>query len=146
MQYGDLASIISLMLAVLFWILSSRQAEETKKTLIDIKSSIIDWQSKLNDASINIISSRPEIIAKETSMLESKSISDFSSQLSSLIEKLSLAQPGDKYYAEYQEKVLSQLLDHHRNLILGKQKLLNDAIMFQHGIQNGRSKNEEQNE
>ena len=134
MQPNEIAAYISLFLAILFWLLSTKQASDAKKTLSDIKSEIITWQAKLNEAAINIISSRPEVIAKETAIEEVKSLSVFSSQLTKLIEKASLAPPNEGQN-EYQLKLLNQLLDHHKSLILGKQQLMNQAIAYQSGHQ-----------
>ena len=38
MSAGEITSFISLALAVIFWVLSSKQADEAKKTLDDIKN------------------------------------------------------------------------------------------------------------
>ncbi len=122
---------LSLALSILFWLLSSKQASDARKTLNEIKSAVISWQSELNNATINIITSRPEVIAKESAMAETKSMSEFSSNLTKLIEESALSKPeGD---TEYQLKVLDKLLDHHKNLILGKQQLMNQAIALQTG-------------
>ncbi len=135
MSAGEIASFISLGLAVIFWVLSTKQANDAKKTLDDIKTEIITWQSELNKAAISIISSRPEVIAKESAAEESKALSEFSAHLTELIEKASLSEATSSEEKEHQLKVLSQLLDHHKNLILGKQQLMNQAIALQMGHQ-----------
>lgn len=127
MTAGEIASYLSLVLAVVFWILSTKQANDAKKTLDDIKSEIITWQAQLNKAAIDIISSRPEIIAKETTLAEAKSLSEFSSQLMELIKSVSSLQPNTAE-SEYQLQVLDKLLTHHKNIILGKQQLMNQVI------------------
>lgn len=135
MSAGEIASFISLALAVIFWLLSTKQANDAKKTLDDIKTEIITWQSELNKAAINIISSRPEVIAKESAAEESKAMSEFSAHLTKLIEKLSTNRATSNEEKEHQLKVLRLLLDHHKNLILGKQQLMNQAIAMQMGQQ-----------
>jgi hypothetical protein len=135
MSSGEIASFISLALAVIFWVLSTKQANDAKKTLDDIKSEIITWQSELNKAAITIISSRPEVIAKESAAEESKAMSEFSAHLTGLIEKASINEATSSEEKEHQLKVLGQLLDHHKNLILGKQQLMNQAIAMQTGHQ-----------
>jgi len=135
MSAGEIASFISLGVALIFWILSTKQANDAKKTLDDIKTEIITWQSELNKAAINIISSRPEVIAKESAAEETKALSEFSAHLTELIEKASLNEATGSEEKEYQLKLLSQLLDHHKNLILGKQQLMNHAIALQMGQQ-----------
>lgn len=135
MSAGEIASFISLALAVIFWLLSTKQANDAKKTLDDIKTEIITWQSELNKAAINIISSRPEVIAKESASEESKAMSEFSAHLTGLIEKVSINETTSSEEKEHQLKVLGELLDHHKNLILGKQQLMNQAIAMQMGQQ-----------
>lgn len=44
MTASEIASYLSLALAVVFWLLSSKSSD-AKKTLDDIKSEIITWQS-----------------------------------------------------------------------------------------------------
>lgn len=140
MTVGEIASFISLALAVIFWILSTKQANDAKKILDEIKTEIINWQSELNRAAINIISARPEVIAKESAAEESKALSEFSARLTALIEKASLNDATNDEQQEHQLKVLTQLLDHHKNLILGKQQLMNQAIALQKGQQTIQSK------
>lgn len=130
MTAGEIASYLSLILAVVFWILSTKQANDAKKTLNDIKSEIITWQTQLNKAAIDIISSRPEVIAKETALAEAKSLSEFSTQLLELIKNAS-SNPPNESGGEYQLQVLDKFLAHHKNLILGKQQLMNQAIACQ---------------
>ena len=133
MSAGEIASYLSLALAVIFWLMSTKQANNAEKTLNEIKSAIITWQAQLNKSAIDIISSRPEVIARETAIEETKALSNFSTQLSELITKASLNQSDDNGGSEHQLQVLDKLLDHHKNLILGKQQLLNQAMAFQTG-------------
>ncbi len=89
MTANEIPSYLSLALAVVFWLLSTKQADDAKKALGEIKSEIITWQAQLNKAAIDIISSRPEVIAKETALAETKSLSEFSTQLLELIKNAS---------------------------------------------------------
>ena len=133
MSATEIATYSRLSLSILLWLLSSKQAYDARKTLNEIKSSIITWQSELNTATINIISSRPEVIAKDSALAETKSMSEFSSRLTKLIENSALSKPDGN--TEYQLQVLDKLLDHHKSLILGKQQLLSQAISRQTGHQ-----------
>jgi hypothetical protein len=140
MTTSEIASYLSLALAVVFWLLSTKQATdakkiltETKKTLNDIKSEIITWQAQLNKATIDLISSRPEIIAKETSLQETKSLSEFSAQILELIKNISSNPLPKESGGDYQLQVLEKVLNHHKTLILGKQQLMNQAIAIQSG-------------
>jgi len=135
MTASEIPSYLSLALAVVFWVLSTKQANDAKKTLGDIKSEIITWQAQLNKAAIDIISSRPEVIAKETALSEAKSLSEFSTQLLALIKNASSSPPANDIDAKYQLDVLYKLLTHHNTLILGKQQLMNQAIAYQSGQQ-----------
>ncbi|MEA1995291.1 MAG: hypothetical protein U9N18_03955 [Campylobacterota bacterium] len=134
MATGEIAAYLSLALAVVFWVLSTKQANDAKKTLGDIKTEIITWQAQLNKAAINIISSRPEVIAKETAIEETKSLSEFSTQLLDLIKNASSNPLPKESGGAYQLEVLDKLLAHHKTLILGKQELMNQAIASQAGV------------
>ena len=135
MTASEIASYLSLALAVIFWLLSSKQSSDAKKTLGDIKSEIITWQSQLNKAAIDIISSRPEVIAKETASMETKSLNEFSTQIVTLIKELSSNALPKESGGEQQLEVLGKVLDHHKNLILGKQQLMNQFLAIQNGQQ-----------
>lgn len=134
MTTSDIPAYLSFALAVVFWILSTKQANDAKKTLNDIKSEIITWQAQLNKAAIDLISSQPEVIAKETALAEAKSFSEFSTQLLELIKNASSSPPNESG-GEYQLQILDKFLVHHKNLILGKQQLMNQAIAYQMGQQ-----------
>lgn len=133
MTANEIAPYLSLALAVVFWILSTKQAADAKKTLDDIKSEIITWQAQLNKAAIDMISSRPEVIAKETALEETKSLSEFSTQILELIKNISSNPLPKESGGEYQLEVLEKVLNHHKTLILGKQQLINQAIAIQSG-------------
>jgi hypothetical protein len=133
MTAGEIASYLSLALAVIFWILSTKQSNDAKRTLDEIKSDIISWQAQLNKAAIDMISSRPEIMAKETALQETKSLSDFSTQILDLIKSVSSNPLSKEAGGEYQLEVLDKVLNHHKALILGKQQLMNQFVAIQSG-------------
>lgn len=135
MTASEIASYLSLALAVVFWLLSSKQSSDAKKTLDDIKSEIITWQSQLNKAAIDMISSRPEVIAKETALMEAKSLCEFSTQIVALVKEISSNALPKEAGGEHQLDVLGKVLDHHKNLILGKQQLMNQFVAIQGGQQ-----------
>ncbi len=93
----------------------------------------ITWQAQLNKAAIDMISSRPEVIAKETALEETKSLSEFSTQILELIKSVSSNPLPKESGGEYQLEVLEKVLTHHKALILGKQQLMNQAIAIQSG-------------
>ncbi len=136
MTTNDIPVYLSLALAFVFWWLSSRQATNAKKTLDDIKTEILTWQAQLNKATIDIISSRPEVIAKETELAEAKSLSEFSTQMAEIIKDISLNPLAKESGGEYQLAILDKLFLHHKNLILGKQQIILQTIAKQQGIYN----------
>lgn len=131
MSAVEIAPYLSLALAIVFWILTTIQAFNAKRTLNDIKNNIITWQGRLNDASINLISSRPEIIAKETLLEEAKSLVEYSSQLNEQIKKLSSTKTSTDEEADFQLKILDRLLHHQNKLILGRQQIMSQAVAAQ---------------
>ncbi|MDD3022164.1 MAG: hypothetical protein PHX61_14480 [Alphaproteobacteria bacterium] len=135
MTPSDIASYASLGLAVLFWWLSSRQANTAKKTLNDIKTEIVTWQAQLNKAAIEIISSRPEIIAKETALEESRSLREFSSEIVGVIKDISSKPLPVEVGGGYQLEVLDRILRYHNALFLGKEQLVQQAAIVQ-SVQN----------
>jgi hypothetical protein len=133
MAATEIASYMSLALAFIFWYLSSRQADNAKKTLDDIKTEILTWQAQLNKAAIDIISSRPEVIAKQTALEETKSLCAFDTQIAELIKHISSNPLPKEEGGEYQLQVLDKLLAHHQNIILGKQQLMAQVVAYQGG-------------
>ena len=135
MTTAEIASYLSLALAIVFWLLSTKQANDAKKTLSDIKTEILTWQAQLNKAAIDIISSRPEVIAKQAALQESKSLSEFSAQMADIIKTISLNPRAKESGEEYQLAILDKLLLHHKNLILGKEQIMAQVVAYQSGQQ-----------
>lgn len=133
MTTSEIASYLSLALAIVFWLLTTKQANDAKKTLGDIKTDILAWQSQLNKAAIDLISSRPEVIAKETELAEIKSLGEFSKQMSDIIKTLSSNPLPKESGGEYQLAILDKLLLHHKTLILGKLQLTAQIAGYQSG-------------
>ena len=78
---GTIASIVSLILAFVFWWLASKQAKEADNTLNEIKYKMMSWQEKMNNAAINLIEARPEVIAQKVLLKEAKNNSEFMGRL-----------------------------------------------------------------
>jgi hypothetical protein len=51
---GIIASIASLVLAVVFWWLASKQAQKADSTLNEVKDKMMSWQNDINNAAINL--------------------------------------------------------------------------------------------
>jgi len=123
---GLIASISSLFLAVLFWILASRQTERANRVLNEIKDKIMSWQNDINKAAINLIEAKPEVIAQKIALEGAKNNSEFMDRLASIIEKLS-GEVDEKSY-EYRIGIIKELLNHQKSSIIEKEKLKTDII------------------
>ncbi len=84
---GTIASIVSLVLAVVFWLLASRQAEKADSILNEVKDNMMSWQSEINKAAINFIQARPEVVEEKVSLEEAKNNSKFMNRIADIIKK-----------------------------------------------------------
>ncbi|MDD2944005.1 MAG: hypothetical protein PHC51_13695, partial [bacterium] len=66
-------------------------------------------------------------------MMETKSLSDFSTQILDLIKEISTNTLPKESGGDHQLEVLNKELDHHKALILGKQQLMNQFLAIQQG-------------
>jgi hypothetical protein len=89
----DAISIISMTIGLMgvagsfvFFILGQRQGKANKEILDNINNAIKEWQSKIIESAIEMIASRPEIIAKRTHLEDSKAKYDLLSNLSDRIQ------------------------------------------------------------
>lgn len=130
---GPAASILSLILAFIFWILASRQAKKTQKQaervdriLNEIKDKIMSWQNDMNKAAINLIEAKPEVIAQKIALEGAKNNSEFTDRLALIIEKLS-SETDEKTY-EHRMTIIKELLAHQKSSIIEKEKLKTDII------------------
>lgn len=117
MSIDQLVAIVSLLLSIFFWWNARLQSVAAEKTLQDIKSQIIGWQAELNKASIEILGSRPEIIAMRCSMSEAESVADFSLKMAELVEKLALSSDPEK------AKIIESILFNHASTILERHRI-----------------------
>jgi len=124
---GTIASIVSLILAIIFWLLASKQASKADKTLSDIKDKIMSWQDEMNKAAINLIQARPEVIAQKTVLEEAKNNSKFMDQMASIIEKL--ATEADESSPEHKAAIIQIILEHQKSLIVSREKIKADAVI-----------------
>lgn len=117
MGFDQLVSLISLALAIFFWWNARQQAASAEKTLDQIKSQIIGWQDQLNKTAIDMLASRPEMIARQTTLSESESAACFSGKMADLIEKLALSDDPEK------AKIIEAILTNHAGTILERQRI-----------------------
>lgn len=117
MAVDQLIAAISLILSVLFWWNAKQQAAVAEKTLQEIKSQIIGWQNELNKTAIDMLASRPEMIAKRAALAESDSAANFSSKMAELAEKLALSDDPNKL------ALVEAILTNHSGTILERQRI-----------------------
>jgi hypothetical protein len=130
---GTIASIVSLVLAVVFWLLASRQAEKADRTLNEIKDNMMSWQNEINKAAINLIQARPEVIAEKVSLEEAKNNSEFMNRLADIIEKLTTE--ADEKTTGYKIAIANALLEHQKSSIVAREQIKANLIAAQQGIQ-----------
>ena len=123
---GTIASIVSLVLAVVFWLLASKQADKADRTLNEIKDKIMSWQDRMNTSAINLIEARPEVIAQKVSLEEVKNNSEFIDRLASVIERL--ATEADEKSIGYKMAIMKELLEHQKSLIVDRDKIKSDYL------------------
>lgn len=117
MDAGLVISIVSLILAILFWWNAKEQSNRADRTLQEIKTQIIGWQNELNKTAIEMLMSRPEMVAKQTMLSDAQCEADFSKSMAAVIERLSEMQT-----AESRESIES-ILKHHETIVLEKQRI-----------------------
>lgn len=126
---GTIASIISLVLAFVFWQLASRQAEKSDRVLNEIKDQIMSWQSKMNNAAISLIEARPEVIAQKVALAENQSNAEFINRIATIIEKLS--NEANEKNTGQKLAVVKELLEHQKSLVLESEKIKAQTILGQ---------------
>lgn len=126
---GTIASIVSLLLAMVFWWLADKQASKADATLSEIKDKMMSWQNDINRASINLIQARPEVIAQQVSFEEAKGNAAFQARISEILE--SLSRDVDESTAGYRIAMMKELLEHHRQSILGSEQIKASVIAGQ---------------
>ena len=127
--FGTIASVASLILAIVFWWLASKQAQKADTTLNEVKDKMVSWQNDINNAAINLIQARPEVIAQRVSLEEAKSQAAFADRIAGVIE--SLVKEVDEASAGYKIAMLKELLDHQRQSVLGSEQIKAGVVAMQ---------------
>lgn len=127
MSIDQLVALISLTLSIFFWWNARQQAAAAERTLQEIKSQVIGWQNELNKTAIDMLSSRPEMIAMRTALADSDSESQFTNKMADLIEKLSLSNDPAK------AALVQELLTHHATILLERQRIGMSAAVSRGG-------------
>jgi len=129
---GTIASIVSLILAVVFWWLASKQAKKADQTLNDIKDKMMSWQDEMNKAAINLIQARPEVIAQKVALEEAKNNSEFMERIAGTVDKL--ATEADDKSIGYKIAIVNVLLDHQKSSIVSRDRIKAEVIAAQQGL------------
>lgn len=129
---GTIASIASLVLAIIFWWLASRQAERADSTLAEIKDKMHSWQNDINNAAINLIQARPEVIAQKVSLEEAKSQAAFAGRLATIAESLAVGLTEES--AGYKIAAIKEILDHQRQSVLGSEQIKANVVAAQQAV------------
>jgi len=130
---GTTVSVISLILAFVFWWLASRQAEKSDRVLNEIKDQIMSWQSKMNNAAISLIEARPEVIAQKVALAENQNNAEFINRLADIIEKL--ASEANEQNTGQKLAVVKELLEHQKHLVIESERIKAQAILGQQSSQ-----------
>ncbi len=135
---GTLASIISLILAIFFWKLASKQAklaekqaEKANSTLNELKDKMMSWQNDINNSTINLIEARPEVIAQKATLEEVANNSAFMNRIADMIE--TLVKEADEKSMGYKMAIVSQLLNHQKSSITEREQIKANTILSQQG-------------
>lgn len=129
---GTIASIVSLILAIVFWSLASRQAEKADRTLNEIKDKMMSWQNEINIAAINLIQARPEIIAEKVSLEEARNNSEFMNRIANIVE--TIVTDADEKSTGYKIAIAKTLLEHQKSSIISREQIKADLIAAQQGL------------
>lgn len=124
-------SIVSLVFAVIAWVLSTVQANEARKVLAEVQRAIMNWQQELNRAAIDLISSKPEVMAKQAMLEESRMLGEHFKEIDGMVKRLSEMIPST-HTAEIHSKTIEQLLAHTKDILGTKAALMNDAVTKMH--------------
>ncbi|MGB5062534.1 MAG: hypothetical protein WBQ37_02070 [Candidatus Competibacter sp.] len=139
---GTMASIISLLLAIVFWRLADRQADKADRILSEIKDKMMSWQNDINSAAINLIQARPEVIAEKVSLEEAKNNSNFMDRIADIVEIL--AKEADAQTAGYKLAIAEKLLEHQKSSIVAREQIKANLIAAQQGVTFGKQPTEAQ--
>lgn len=117
MGIDQVVALVSLVLSIFFWWNARQQSAAAERTLQDIKSQIIGWQNELNKTAIEMLASRPEMIAMRTALAGSDSESNFSNKMADLVEKLALSDDPNRAV------LVEAILTNHAGITLERQRI-----------------------
>ena len=106
---GFVVGLVSFVASIVFFVLGSRSERRNQELLNNINEAIQRWQSEIMASSIELLNSRPEIVAKNASLQEIKSKAAFVEQLGERIRHI-IENPVAGEGGPAQSHALSQLL------------------------------------
>ena len=102
--------LMSFSSAIVFFLLGLRSERKNREILDKINTAIQGWQSAMMDTNIELLESRPEIVAKRTNLEDTKSKHEFLTNLSEGIKYI-IEHPVTGEDAIAQATTLKMLLD-----------------------------------
>jgi plasmid replication initiation protein len=132
---GTIASIISLVLAFVFWRLADRQADRAEKTLNELRDKMLSWQNDINTAAINLIQAQPEVIALKVSLEETANNSAFMNRLADTVENL--VNEADEKTIGYKMAIVDRLLAHQKSMVIERDQIKANVIAGRKESQSG---------
>jgi len=106
---GFVVGVVSFVASIVFFVLGSRSERRNQELLNSINEAIQRWQSEIMASSIELLNSRPEIVAKNASLQETRSKAAFVEQLGERIRYV-IENPVAGEGGPAQSHALSQLL------------------------------------
>lgn len=106
---GFVVGVVSFVASIVFFVLGSRSERRNQELLNNINEAIHRWQGEIMASSIELLNSRPEIVAKTASLQESTSKAAFIEQLGERIRYI-IEHPVTGDGGAAQSHALGQLL------------------------------------
>jgi hypothetical protein len=106
---GFVVGVVSFVASIVFFVLGSRSERRNQELLNNINEAIQRWQAEIMASSIELLNSRPEIVAKNASLQETKSKAAFIEQLGERIRYI-IENPIEGDGGPAQSHALNQLL------------------------------------
>ena len=135
---GLVVGVVSFSASIVFFVLGSKSERRNQELLNSINEAIQKWQSRIMESSIELLNSRPEIIAKNVALEESRAKQEFLAQISERI-RFMIENPAAGDGAPAQSHTLTQLLQAFEALTKGPlpPEILAQMVMSEHRSSGG---------
>lgn len=104
---GFVVGIVSFVASIIFFLVGAKSERRNQDLLNKINEAIQRWQSGIMESSIDLLNSRPEIVAKNTAVEETRGKQEFIRELSERIRYVVERSEGP----HAQSHALTQLLE-----------------------------------